>query len=189
MYDCSLRWSRDASIDANPRRAYSGLYASHRRCFPAPVVRRSTRARSTRLWRWQDTMRALSSGRLKVVSVGSRAASAIRHHEVALLGMPCVSGNEQASKLEAVQIDCELGRCKPGDPMWGSRRRSHFAQSRIMYRSYALQLGTPCRRRALLRTRNCLDARHPRGVCLATMFGTQFSNQLITKGKWSRAAT
>ena len=93
--------------------------------------------------------------------------------------------NAAARRLEAVQIDSELGSSTPGQPGWESAKKlalcaatTHVSLVRHM-NGVHLAAGGPF----AIATRNCLPASHPlRRLLWPHMFGTQYSNELITKG-------
>jgi arachidonate 15-lipoxygenase len=94
-----------------------------------------------------------------------RQLARYEHHEgLRSLGLRVLFRvNESTSKLEAVRIDCELG----------SSLVRHFNWVH-------LAVGGPF----AIATRNCLNSRHPlRRLLWPHMFGTQYSNQIVTKGQ------
>ena len=179
------------SIDANPHKAMRESYTpAHRRCFPAPVVPQE--------YRGEVDLGFLAvagpyAGYVERAPEGGyhwnlEQLARYEHHDgLRSLGMRVLfEVNAQASKLEAIQIDCELGRCKPGDPAWGLAKKIALCAatnhvSLIRHFNWVhLAAGGPF----AIATRNCLNARHPlRRLLWPHMFGTQFSNQLITKGQ------
>src|SRR5574341_898367 len=94
--------------------------------------------------------------------------------------------NKAARRLEATEIDCELGACKPGDGHWEQAQRialcaatTHVSLVRH-FNGVHLAAGGPF----AIATRNNLPAAHPlRRLLWPHMYGTQYSNQLVTKGQ------
>lgn len=94
--------------------------------------------------------------------------------------------NEAARRLEPTQIDCELGVCKPGDANWEQAQRialcaatTHVSLVRH-FNGVHLAAGGPF----AIATRNSLPAAHPlRRLLWPHMYGTQYSNQVVTKGQ------
>lgn len=93
---------------------------------------------------------------------------------------------EQVRRLSAVEIDSELGVCKPGDADWELAQRlalcaitTHVSLVRH-FNWVHLAAGGPL----AIATRNYLAADHPlRRLLWPHMFGTQYSNELVTKGQ------
>lgn len=94
--------------------------------------------------------------------------------------------NEAERRLEPTQIDCELGLCKPGDEKWEQAQKialcaatTHVSLVRH-FNGVHLAAGGPF----AIATRNSLPAAHPlRRLLWPHMYGTQYSNQLVTKGQ------
>lgn len=94
--------------------------------------------------------------------------------------------NDTARRLEATQIDCELGVCKPGDANWEQAQKialcaatTHVSLVRH-FNGVHLAAGGPF----AIATRNSLPAAHPlRRLLWPHMYGTQYSNQVVTKGQ------
>jgi len=179
------------SIDADPQKALANAYTeAHRRCFPAP---------------------ALPPEYQGVVDLGAVAVAGpyacyltrapeggfqwdltqlarYEHHD----GLRSLAVRvlfrviESERKLEAVQIDCELGACRPSAPNWQAAKKlalcaatTHVSLVRH-FNWVHLAAGGPF----AIATRNCLPANHPlRRLLWPHMFGTQYSNQLVTKGQ------
>ena len=96
--------------------------------------------------------------------------------------------NAAARRLEAAQIDSELGSLTPGQPRWElAKKLALCAVDDRRLDGPPLQRRAPGRRRPLaIATRNCLPAAHPlRRLLWPHMFGTQYSNELVTKGQMS----
>jgi arachidonate 15-lipoxygenase len=179
------------SIDADPHKALAEAYTpAHRRCFPAPVLP-------------EEYHGAVDLGTLAVASPYAcyierapeggyqwdlRRLSRYQHHEgLYSLGMRVLFRlNEPARTLEAVQIDCELGPCRPGDSTWELAKKialcavtTHVSLVRH-FNGVHLAAGGPL----AIATRNCLPASHPlRRLLWPHIFGTQHSNQIVTKGQ------
>ncbi len=182
------------AITANPDQALLKAYTpAHRRCFPAPVLP-------------PEYLGEVDLGYLAVAGpyAGYLERSAdggyqwdLRHlagyeHHPGLrsLGVHVVFRfDEPNARLVADQIDCELGTCKPGDPDWPLARQlalcavtNHVSLVRH-FNWVHLAVGGPF----AIATRNCLPARHPlRRLLWPHMFGTQYSNQIVTKGQMAR---
>ena len=94
--------------------------------------------------------------------------------------------NEAERRLEPTQIDCELGVCKPGDANWEQAQKialcaatTHLSLVRH-FNGVHLAAGGPF----AIATRNSLPAAHPlRRLLWPHMYGTQYSNQVVTKGQ------
>ena len=94
--------------------------------------------------------------------------------------------NEAERRLEATQIDCDLGVCKPGDEKWEQAQKialcaatTHVSLVRH-FNGVHLAAGGPF----AIATRNSLPAAHPiRRLLWPHIFGTQYSNQVVTKGQ------
>lgn len=94
--------------------------------------------------------------------------------------------NEAERRLEATEIDCELGPCKPGDAQWEEAQKialcaatTHVSLVRH-FNGVHLAAGGPF----AIATRNSLPAAHPlRRLLWPHMYGTQYSNQVVTKGQ------
>jgi hypothetical protein len=182
------------SIDADPQRALDDAYtAAHRRCFPAPVLP-------------QEYQGMVDLGSIAVASPYAcyierapeggyhwdlRQLANYEHHEgLRSLGVRVFFRLvEAARRLEAVQIDCELGSCKPGSPDWEAAKKialcavtTHVSLVRH-FNWVHLAAGGPF----AIATRNCLRASHPlRRLLWPHLFGTQYTNQLVTKGQMAK---
>ena len=179
------------SIDADPQKALADAYTTaHRRCFPAPVLPPE----------YQSVVD------LGLVAVAGPYACYLErapeggyqwdltqlaryeHHDgLCSLGVRVVFRViESARKLEAVRIDCELGACTPADPNWEAAKKIALCAatthvSLIRHFNWVhLAAGGPF----AMATRNCLPANHSvRRLLWPHMFGTQYSNQIVTKGQ------
>jgi arachidonate 15-lipoxygenase len=97
--------------------------------------------------------------------------------------------SEAARRVEATQIDCELGSIKPSDADWGLAQKialcaatTHVSLVRH-FNGVHLAAGAPF----AIATRNNLPPDHPlRRLLWPHMYGTQYSNQLITIGQLSK---
>jgi arachidonate 15-lipoxygenase len=94
--------------------------------------------------------------------------------------------DEAARRVEATQIDCELGSCKPGDADWELAQKialcaaTNHASLVRHFNGVHLAAGAPF----AIATRNNLPAKHPlRRLLWPHMYGTQYSNQIATKGQ------
>jgi len=179
------------SIDADPNKALDEAYtAGHRSCFPAPVLPAE----------YQGTV---DLGSLAVAGPYAcyverapeggyhwdfRHLARYEHYEgLHSLGVRVLFRvNEAARRLEAVKIESELGSCTPGQPQWDLARKlalcaatTHVSLVRH-FNGVHLAAGGPF----AITTRNCLPAAHPlRRLLWPHMFGTQYSNELVTKGQ------
>jgi hypothetical protein len=179
------------SIDADPQKALDNAYtAAHRSCFPAPVLP-------------PEYQGVVDLGSLAVAGPYAcylaRAADGefqwdltqlarYEHHDgLRSLGVRVhFRVDESARKLTAVRIDSELGACTPDDPNWEAAKKlalcaaTTYASLIRHFNWVHLAVGGPF----AIATRNCLPANHPlRRLLWPHMFGTQYSNQLITKGQ------
>jgi arachidonate 15-lipoxygenase len=182
------------SIDANPQKALDEAYTrAHRRCFPAPVLP-------------QEYQGTVDLGSLAVAGPYAcylkrapeggyqwdlRGLARYEHHEgLHSLGVRVLFRvNEPTRRLEAVQIDCEFGPCRSGDSRWRLANKialcavtTHVSLVRH-FNWVHLAAGGPL----AIATRNCLPANHPlRRLLWPHMFGTQYSNQIVTKGQMAK---
>ena len=177
-------------VDPDPKTALAEAYtAAHRRRFPSPIlppeyepadlgtlavaspyacyVERGDSGR----YRWD--LRGLDSYQL--------------HPGLLPLGVEVeFEVDEAARALRATAIDCELGRCRPGDADWDRAQRlalcaatNHLSLVRH-YNWVHLAAGAPF----AMATRNALPADHPVTRLLWPHFyGTQFTNHLTTQGQ------
>ncbi|GAA5162595.1 hypothetical protein GCM10023321_48410 [Pseudonocardia eucalypti] len=179
-------------IAENPDQALLEAYTpAHRRLFPAPTLPPE--------YHGEVDLGFLAvagpyAGYLEQTADGGyqwdlRQLARYEHHDgLRSLGLR-VLFRVDSSALEAVQIDCELGSCRPGDPNWGAAKElalcavtNHVSLVRH-FNWVHLAVGGPF----AIATRNCLDARHPlRRLLWPHMFGTQYSNQIVTKGQMAR---
>ena len=182
------------SIDEDPRKALLEAYTPvHRRLFPAPEVP-------------EEYEGEVDLGHLAVAGPYAgylerapesgyhwdlRHLARYEHHRgLRSLGVRVLFRlNEQGSRLDAVEIDCELGGCRPGDPNWELAKKialcavtNHVSLVRH-FNWVHLAAGGPF----AIATRNCLGADHPlRRLLWPHMFGTQYSNRIVTKGQMAR---
>ncbi|HVG77289.1 MAG TPA: hypothetical protein VNF03_04060 [Patescibacteria group bacterium] len=178
-------------IDADPIKALDEAYTTgHRSCFPAPVLPEEYRGE-------------VDLGYLAVASPYAcylarapeggyhwdlRGLARHEHHEgLHSLGVRVLFRvNTAARRLETVQIDSELGSLTPGQPRWELAKKLALCAVTTdvsMVRHFNgvhLAAGGPL----AIATRNCLPADHPlRRMLWPHMFGTQYSNELVTKGQ------
>lgn len=182
------------SIDADPERALAQAYtAAHRRSFPAPVLPAEYRG-------------PIDLGALAVAGPYAcyverapdggyqwdlRGLGRHEHHEgLRSLGVRVLFAvDEPRHTLTATRIECELGSCKPGDPEWAPAVRialcaatTHVSLVRH-FNGVHLAAGGPL----AIATRNELPAGHAvRRLVWPHMFGTQYSNQMVTLGQMAR---
>ncbi|MEX5719143.1 lipoxygenase family protein [Geodermatophilus maliterrae] len=182
------------SIDEDPRKAVLAAYTRlHRRLFPAPQLPEE--------YEGEVDLGHLAvagpyAGYLERAPEGGyhwdlRHLARYEHHRgLRSLGVRVLfRPDEQVSGLRAVEIDCELGQCRPGDPDWGLAKKialcavtNHVSLVRH-FNWVHLAAGGPF----AIATRNCLGADHPlRRLLWPHMFGTQYSNQIATKGQMAR---
>jgi hypothetical protein len=182
------------SIDDDPRKALLDAYTRvHRRLFPAPELPEE--------YEGEVDLGHLAvagpyAGYLERTPEGGyhwdlRHLARYEHHRgLRSLGVRVLfHPNEQGSRLDAVGIDCELGECRPGDPDWELAKKialcavtNHVSLVRH-FNWVHLAAGGPF----AIATRNCLGADHPlRRLLWPHMFGTQYSNQIVSKGQMAR---
>jgi len=97
--------------------------------------------------------------------------------------------DEATRRVEATQINCELGTCKPGDAAWELAQKialcaatTHVSLVRH-FNGVHLAAGAPF----AIATRSNLPATHPlRRLLWPHMYGTQYSNQIVTKGQMAK---
>lgn len=182
------------SIDADADKALDAAYTpAHRRCFPAPVLPEEYRG-------------PIDLGHLAVAGPYAcylerapeggyqwdlgKLARYEHHAGLYSLGVRVqfrVDGSGR--RLEAVQIDCEPGISRPGDRYWDLAQRlalcaatTHVSLVRH-FNWVHLAAGGPL----AIATRNCLPAVHPlRRLLWPHIFGTQYSNQIVTKGQMAK---
>jgi Lipoxygenase len=180
-------------IAADPRRALEEAYTrAHRACRPMPVLP-------------PEYQGSIDLGYLAVAgpyaayiaaAAGGtfvwdlRQQAQYEHHAgLRSLGTRVVFRLDKPTRrLRAVEIECELGVCKPRDPDWELAQRlalctvtTHVSLVRH-FNWVHLAAGGPL----AIATRNCLGADHPlRRLLWPHIFGTQYSNELVTKGQMS----
>lgn len=178
-------------IDADPQKAIDEAYSSaHRDLFPVPVLPDEYKNRA-------DLGHLAVAGPYacfveKAPEGGYqwdfRKLERYEHHEgLRSLGVRVrFRVDEPARRLEAAQIECELGACKPGDANWEMAEKialcaatTHVSLVRH-FNWVHLASGAPL----AMATRNSLPANHPvRRLLWPHIFGTQYSNELVTKGQ------
>ena len=180
-------------IDADPQTALAEAYTvAHRRVFPMPVLPPEYAA-------------PVDLGTLAVASPYAcylergpdggyqwdlRQLARYEHHPgLRSLGVRVrFRVNASARRLETVGIDSELGTTVPGDPEWELATQLALAAATTHvslvrhFNGVHLAAGGPL----AIATRNALPPDHPvRRLLWPHMFGTQYSNQLVTNGQMS----
>ncbi|HET9035827.1 MAG TPA: lipoxygenase family protein [Myxococcaceae bacterium] len=181
------------AIDADPHKALDDAYtAAHRKCFPTPVLP-------------PEYQGPVDLGSLAVAGPYAcyverapeggfqwdlrRLARHPHHDGLRSLGVRVLFRvNAAARRLEAARIESELGASVPGDSSWALSTRLALCAATTdvsivrHFNGVHLAAGGPL----AIATRSCLPAAHPlRRLLWPHMFGTQFSNDLITKGQLS----
>lgn len=181
-------------IDDDPQRALDEAYTSkHRKLFPPPVMP-------------EEYEGDVDLGYLAVAGPYAcylerapeggyqwdlRVLDGYEYHDgLRSLGARVVFRvNNGNRRLEAAQIDCELGSCRPGDEQWELAQKLALCAatthvSLVRHFNYVhLASGAPF----AMATRNSLPAAHPlRRLLWPHMFGTQYSNQIVTKGQMAK---
>ena len=181
-------------IDADPRAALSQAYDDgFRKLFPEPQLP-------------SEYQSQIDLGRIAVASPYAcyvertpegdyqwdlRVLDGYEHHK----GLRSIGAhvrfrlNQAERRLEATQIDCDLGVCKPGEEKWEQAQKialcaatTHVSLVRH-FNGVHLAAGGPF----AIATRNSLPAAHPlRRLLWPHMYGTQYSNQLVTKGQMAK---
>lgn len=178
-------------IDADPKKALDEAYTNaHRALFPAPVLPDEYKNRA-------DLGNLAVAGPYacfveKAPEGGYqwdfRKLDRYEHHEgLRSLGVRVLFRvDEPARRLQAAEIECELGVCKPGDANWETAEKIALCAATTLaslvrhFNWVHLAGGAPL----AIATRNSLPANHPlRRLLWPHMFGTQYSNELITKGQ------
>ena len=180
-------------IDADPQKALDEAYtAAHRKCFPAPVLPPE----------YQGTV---DLGALAVAGPYAcyverapeggfqwdlRRLARHEHHDgLRSLGVRVLFRvNAPARRLEAARIESELGTSEPGDAKWQAATKLALCAATNDLSMVRHFNGVHLAAGGLLAiaTRSCLPAAHPlRRLLWPHMFGTQFSNELVTKGQMS----
>ncbi|HKR00966.1 MAG TPA: lipoxygenase family protein [Pyrinomonadaceae bacterium] len=181
-------------ISADPQKAFDEAYTdAHRRLFPPPVLP-------------EEYKNNIDLGRISVASpyacyVEKAPEGGYQWNLSQLDGYEYHAGlrpigcrvlfrvNEGERRLEATQIDCDLGTCRPGDPDWEFAQKialcaatTHVSLVRH-FNGIHLAVGGPF----AIATRNQLPAAHPlRRLLWPHMYGTQYSNQIVTKGQMAK---
>jgi len=94
-----------------------------------------------------------------------------------------------ARKLDAAQIDSELGSCKPGDANWDLATKIALcaATTHVSLVRHFNWVHLACGAPLAIATRNSLPANHPlKRLLWPHMYGTQYSNQIVTKGQMAK---
>lgn len=178
-------------IDADPIKALDEAYTSgHRDCFPAPVLPAEYQGEVDLGYVAVAGPYACYLERAPEGGYQWDLRGLARHeHHAGLhsLGVRVLFRvNTAARRLEAAQIDSELGSVTPGQPRWALAKKlalcaatTHVSLVRH-FNGVHLAAGGPF----AIATRNCLPAAHPlRRMLWPHMFGTQYSNELVTKGQ------
>jgi len=181
-------------IDADPAKALDDAYTdAHRKLFPQPALP-------------EEYRNSIDLGRIAVASPYAcyverapeggyqwdlRQLDRYEHHAgLCSIGARVLFRlNESARRLEATQIDCELGSCKPSDTNWALAQKlalcaatTHVSLARH-FNGVHLAAGAAF----AIATRNNFPAKHPlRRLLWPHMFGTQYSNQIVTSGQMAR---
>lgn len=178
-------------IDTDQEKALAEAYtARHRKLFPAPELP-------------EEYSKRIDLGRIAVASPYAcylesapeggyqwdlRLLGDYEHHA----GLRSIGArvlfrlNGPERRVEATQIDCELGSIKPGDADWEPAQKialcaatNHVSLVRH-FNGVHLAAGAPF----AIATCNNLPAKHPlRRLLWPHMYGTQYSNQIVTKGQ------
>ena len=180
-------------IDADPQAALAAAYTvAHRRVFPMPVLPPEYAA-------------PVDLGTLAVAGPYAcyleRAPDGGYHWDLKQLaryehhpGLRSLGvrvrfrANPSARRLETVGIDSELGATAPGDPEWDLATQLALAAATTHVSLVRHFNGVHLAAGGLLAiaTRNALPPDHPvRRLLWPHMFGTQYSNQLVTNGQMS----
>ena len=181
-------------IDADPQKALAAAYTEpHRKLFPPP--------------RLPDEYRnGIDLGRIAVAGPYAcyverapeggyqwdlrQLADFEYHKRLSPLGVRVFFRlNETAHRLEATRIDCEIGSCTPNDPDWERAQKlalcaatTHVSLVRH-FNGVHLAAGAPF----AIATRNNFPATHPlRRLLWPHMYGTQYSNQIVTRGQMAK---
>src|SRR5215472_3660022 len=181
-------------IDGNPQKALDEAYTNaHRRSFPAPVLP-------------EEYRNGVDLGYLAVASPYAcyveKASEGGYHwdfrkldryeYHPGLRSLGCrvlfrVDG--AARKLDAAHIDSELGSCKPGDANWDLATKIALcaATTHVSLVRHFNWVHLACGAPLAIATRNSLPANHPlKRLLWPHMYGTQYSNQIVTKGQMAK---
>ncbi len=176
-------------IDSDPRAAVAGAYtAGHRKCLPAPVLPAE----------YEDPV---DLGQLAVAGpyacylqsaadVGFewdlRFLDGYEHHAglCSLGARVAFRADEDQQRLSAVEIDCELGVCKPGEPEWADAQRIALcaATNHLSLVRHFNWVHLTAVSNFAIATRHNLPAGHEvRRLLWPHMWGTHYSNELVTE--------
>ena len=182
-------------IDADPQQAFARSYTdAHRNCSRCPSCPKSPQSgvdlghiavaspyacyveRAPEGGYQWDLRSSTATSFTRACARSARASSSVVNERANAGSKPC--GSTASS-----------GSCKPGDPDWqlGAEDRAVRGDDSRLARA-PLQLGAPCRRRPLRHR----DAQQParraslRRLLWPHMYGTQYSNQIVTKGQMAR---
>jgi arachidonate 15-lipoxygenase len=182
------------SIDADPQKALAAAYTdAHRKLFPPPQLP-------------PEYQSPINLGRIAVASPYAcyverapeggyqwdlRQLADFEYHKgLRSLGVRVLfQVNEATRQLDATRIDCELGSCTPSDPNWELAQKialcaatTHVSLVRH-FNGVHLAAGAPF----AIATRNNLPAAHPlRRLLWPHIYGTQYSNQIVTRGQMAK---
>lgn len=180
-------------IDADPQKALDEAYTvAHRKCFPAPVLP-------------PEYHGPVDLGSLAVAGPYAcyverapeggfqwdlRRLARHQHHDgLRSLGVRVLFGvNAAARRLVTARIESELGTSVPGDSNWTLATKLALCAATNDLSMVRHFNGVHLAAGGLLAiaTRSCLPAAHPlRRLLWPHMFGTQFSNELVTKSQMS----
>lgn len=181
------------AIDADPHKALDEAYTpAHRKCLPAPVLP-------------PEYQGPVDLGSLAVAGPYAcyverapeggfqwdlrRLARHEHHQGLRSLGVRVLFNvNAGARRLEAARIESELGTNVPGDASWSLATRLALcaATTDVSLVRHFNWVHLAAGGLLAIATRSCLPAAHPlRRLLWPHMFGTQFSNELVTKGQMS----
>lgn len=177
------------SIDSNPMEAVARAYGwGHRKCFRAPVVP-------------EEYQGPIDLGHLAVAGPYfcylQRTAESGYEWDLRSLGdYECHPGlrklgvrvlfevDKAARRLVAVEVDCELGRYTPTDPEWELAQKIALcaATTHLSVVRHFNGLHLALAAQFAVATRNTLPTDHcVRRLLWPHIWGTQYSNELITK--------
>lgn len=175
-------------IDPDPFAAITAAYTrGHRRFLPAPVLPK-------------EYAEPVDLGHLAVAGPYAcylertadgdyewdfRFLDKYEHHPgLRLLGCRVVfRADPDAQRLSAVRIDCELGRCEPGDERWAEAQKIALcaATNHLSLIRHFNWVHLTAVSNFTIVTRNNLPADHPvRRLLWPHMWGTHYSNELVT---------
>ncbi|MGH3775151.1 MAG: lipoxygenase family protein [Pseudonocardiaceae bacterium] len=92
--------------------------------------------------------------------------------------------DQAARRLTTIEIDCELGRCKPGDPEWELAQKIALcaATTHVTIVRHFIGIHLALVAQFAIATRNTLPANHcVRRLLWPHMWATQYSNELVAE--------